>query len=198
MQIHTEQGKQETDNNNINSVNNIIEAILFASGESVSFTEIAVALDIAIPEMSNIILEVAKNYNSKNTGLEIIIIGDNAQLVARSENIEYIRKVLKSEVRQTRVLSKAALEILAIVAYNQPVTKNYMEQIRGVDCAYMLGNLIERGYIEEKGILEVPGRPRLYGTTIKFLAQFGLTGLSDLPEIENFKSINIDTSAEDS
>jgi len=179
-------------------MNNIIEAILFASGESVSFTEIAVALDIAIPEMSNIILEVAKNYNSKNTGLEIIIIGDNAQLVARSENIEYIRKVLKSEVRQTRVLSKAALEILAIVAYNQPVTKNYMEQIRGVDCAYMLGNLIERGYIEEKGILEVPGRPRLYGTTIKFLAQFGLTNLSNLPEKENFKSNNIDTSAKNS
>jgi segregation and condensation protein B len=135
-----------------------------------------------------IILEFAKNYNLKNTGLEVIILEDNAQLIARAENIEYIKKVLKSGTRQMRVLSKSALEIIAIVAYNQPVTKNYIEQSRGVDCAYMLGSLIERGYIEEKGVLELPGRPKLYGTTIKFLAQFGLSDLSELPEIEKFKS----------
>jgi len=199
MQIHTEQGVEDNNINGADNITNIIEAVLFASGEPVSFTEIAAVLGIAASEIREIIVEFAKNYNLRNTGLEIIVIEDNAQLIARAENIEYIRKVLKSEVRQSRVLSKPALEILAIIAYNQPVTRNYMEQIRGVDCSYMLGNLIERGYIEEKGILEVPGRPRLYGTTIKFLAQFGLTDISGLPEIEKFKDTNIDvvSSAED-
>ena len=187
MQIHAEHGIEKA-SSAINNMNNIIEAILFASGEPVSFAELSAALDITLSEVQEIILDFAKSYNEKQSGLEIIIIEDNAQLIARAENIDYIRKVLKSEVRQSRVLSKPALEILAIVAYNQPVTRNYMEQIRGVDCAYMLGSLIERGYIEEKGVLEVPGRPRLYGTTIKFLAQFGLTDLSGLPEIEKFRS----------
>jgi len=166
---------------------NIIEAILFSSGEPVSFAEIAEALEIIIEKAQRVIIDFAESYNLKNTGLEVIIIKENAQIIARAENIEYIKKVLKSGTRQMRVLSKPALEILAILAYNQPVTRNYIEQIRGVDCAYMLGSLIERGYVEEKGALEVPGRPKLYGTTIKFLAQFGLSDLSELPEIEKFR-----------
>ena len=197
MQIHVEQRVEKT-GSAVNNIYNIIEAILFASGEPVSFKELAAALDIAMSEeVREIILEFANSYNEKQSGLEIIIIEDNAQLVARAENIEYIKKVLKSEVRQSRVLSKPALEILAITAYNQPVTRNYIEQIRGVDCTYMLNSLIERGYIEEKGVLEVPGRPRLYGTTIKFLAQFGLTDLSELPEIENFRNSDTETSIDD-
>ena len=187
MQIHVEPRVEKT-GSAVDNMNNIIEAILFASGEPVSFAELANAFDITMLEVQELILDFAKSYNDKQSGLEIIIIEDNAQLIARAENIEYIRKVLKSEARQFRVLSKPALEILAIVAYNQPVTRNYIEQIRGVDCTYMLNSLIERGYIEEKGVLEVPGRPRLYGTTIKFLAQFGLTDLSELPEIENFRN----------
>lgn len=186
MQICFEQG-EESGVRAMVETGNIIEAILFSSGEPVSFAEIADALEIKKSEAGDIILKFAEDYNLKNTGLEVIVLEDNAQLIARVEHIDYIKKVLKSGTRQTRVLSKSALEILAIVAYNQPVTKNYIEQIRGVDCAYMLGSLIERGYIEEKGVLEVPGRPKLYGTTIKFLAQFGLSDLSGLPEIEKFK-----------
>ena len=186
MQINFEQG-EERRIERVTPDENIIEAILFSSGEPVSFAEIADALEIKESEAGDLILEFAENYNSRKTGLEIIIMEEHAQLIARAENIEYIKKVLKSETRQTRVLSKSALEILAIAAYNQPVTRNYIEQIRGVDCAYMLGSLIERGYIEEKGALELPGRPKLYGTTIKFLAQFGLSDLSELPELEKFK-----------
>lgn len=168
---------------------NIIEAVLFASGEPVGFDEIAEALEMSgAADAHDIILEFAAGYNLRKTGLEVVISGKNAQLVARSENIEYIKRVLKSGARQARVLSKSALEILAIAAYNQPVTRNYIEQLRGVDCAYMLGSLIDRGYIEEQGVLEVPGRPKLYGTTVKFLAQFGLADLSELPEIEKFKN----------
>jgi segregation and condensation protein B len=182
MQICFEQGEKSGIN-----FENIIEAVLFSSGEPVSFAEIAEALEIKKSEAGDIIIKFAESYNLKNTGLEVIILEDNAQLIARVEHIDYIKKVLKSGTRQMRVLSKSALEILAIVAYHQPITRSYIEQIRGVDCTYMLGSLIERGYIEEKGVLEVPGRPKLYGTTIKFLAQFGLSDLSELPEIEKFR-----------
>jgi len=171
-----------------NSIENIIEAVLFSSGEPVNFADIAEALDIKKNEIKNIIADFAEHYNAKNTGLEVIILDDNVQLVARAEHIEYIKKVLKSNARQTRNLSKSALEILAITAYNQPVTKSYIEQIRGVDCAYMLNSLIERGYIEEKGRLDVPGKPHLFGTTVKFLSLFGLSAIEDLPAIEKFKN----------
>lgn len=167
---------------------NIIEAILFSSGDPVNFADIAEALELKINEAENIITDFAENYNAKNTGLEIILLDDNVQLVARAGNIEYIKRVLKSNTRQTRSLSKSAFEILAIVAYNQPVTKGYIEQIRGVDCAYMLNSLIERGYIEERGRLDVPGKPHLYGTTVRFLAMFGLSCIEDLPDIEKFKN----------
>jgi len=178
----------------IKSVENIIEAVLFSAGDTVSFLDILnISEDLKIKkeDLQNIILNFAENYNLKNTGLEVIILEDNIQLVSRPENIEYIKKVLKSNARQTRSLSRSAFEILAIIAYNQPVTKNYIEQLRGVDCTYMLNSLIERGYIEERGRLELPGRPFVYGTTIKFLSYFGLSNITDLPEIENFKK-NID------
>ena len=190
MQICFEQGEGR----GLDNIDNIIEAVLFSSGEPVSFGEIAGALEIDYSEARDLIVGFASGYNLRNTGLEVIIVEDNAQLIARAENIEYIKRVLKSETRQARVLSKAALEILAIAAYNQPVTRNFIEEIRGVDCAYMLGSLIERGYIEEKGVLEAPGRPKLYGTTIKFLAQFGMSDLSELPELEKFRESLVDAS----
>jgi len=179
-------------------IENIIEAILFSSGESVNLSDILdISEDLGIEknDLQNIIIDFAENYNNKNTGLEIIFAEDNIQLVARAEYIEYIKKVLKSNARQTRNLSKSAFEILAVVAYNQPVTKNYIEQMRGVDCSYMLNSLIERGYIEERGRLELPGKPYVYGTTLKFLTLFGLSEISELPEIEKFKN-NLDNNGE--
>jgi len=172
----------------IEQIENIIEAVLFASGEPVSLAEIAAALEIDRDDAHEIILKFAENYNAKKTGLEVLILAENAQIVARAAHIGYIRKVLKSDARRERVLSKVSLEILAIVAYNQPVTRCFVEQVRGVDSTYTLGNLIDRGYIEEAGHLEVAGRPKLYGTTVKFLAQFGLKDLSELPDIEQFKN----------
>ena len=185
--------KEPTEN-----IENIIEAVLFSSGEPVNFSDILdIAEDLGLEksELKDIILKFAYDYNAKNTGLEIIIIEDNIQLIARAEHIEYIKKVLKSNARQTRSLSKSAFEILAVVAYNQPVTKNYIEQMRGVDCAYMLNSLIERGYVEERGRLELPGKPYVYGTTLKFLSLFGLSDISELPDIDKFKN-NIDSIGE--
>ena len=176
---------------NIGNIVNIIEAVLFSAGEPVKMADI---LDIADElgaekgELEDIIHNTAESYNAKNTGLEIIVMEEYIQMVARAEYIEYIKKVLKSNARQNRGLSKSAFEILAVVAYNQPVTKNYIEQMRGVDCSYMLSSLIERGYIEERGRLELPGKPFVYGTTIKFLSLFGLSDVTELPDIEKFKN----------
>ncbi|MCL2813479.1 MAG: SMC-Scp complex subunit ScpB [Oscillospiraceae bacterium] len=178
------------DRNSMESAENIIEAVLFSAGEPVNFSDIldiAEDLGFAKADLKNMILQFADDYNAKNTGLEIVVAGGYVQLVARAEHIEYIKKVLKSNARQTKSLSKAALEILAVVAYNQPVTKNYIEQMRGVDCAYMIGALLDRGYIEERGRLDLPGKPYVYGTTVKFLSLFGLSDISQLPEIEKFK-----------
>ena len=194
MQIYFEQEEIAKVAFDVSSIENIIEAVLFSAGEYVNFSDIlALAEDLGLtkPELKDIILNFAENYNAKNTGLEIVILEDNVQLLARAENIEYIKKVLKSNARQARSLSKSAFEILAVIAYNQPVTKNYIEQMRGVDCAYMLNSLIERGYVEERGRLDLPGKPYVYGTTVKFLSLFGLSDISDLPEIEKFKN-NID------
>ena len=188
MQIYFEQEKNIKD---INDIENIIEAILFSSGECVNFADIldiAGDLEIERSDLKNIILNFAENYNLKNTGLEVIVLEDNIQLVARAEHIDYIKKVLKSNARQTRNLSKSAFEILAVVAYNQPVTKNYVEQMRGVDCTYMLNSLMERGYVEEQGRLDLPGKPYVYGTTVRFLSLFGLSDISELPDIEKFKN----------
>ena len=182
----------------MSDIENIIEAVLFSAGEPLNFSDIAdIAEDLGIakPELKNIILQFAETYNAKNTGLEVVIAGEYVQLVARAEHIEYIKKVLKSNARQTKSLSKSAFEILAVVAYNQPVTKNYIEQMRGVDCAYMLSALIERGYIEERGRLDLPGKPYVYGTTVKFLSLFGLSDISELPNIEKF-GIGIDRETE--
>ena len=182
----------------IKNIENIIEAVLFSAGDSVNFLDIYdIAEDLGLKKsvLKNIILNFAEKYNAKNTGLEVIVLADNVQLVTRPEHIEYIKKVLKSNARQTRSLSKSAFEILAIIAYNQPVTKNFIEQLRGVDCTYMLNNLIERGYIEERGRLDLPGRPFIYGTTIKFLSLFGLSDITNLPEIKKFKN-NIDNPEE--
>ena len=174
----------------MDSVENVIEAVLFSAGEPVNFSDIpdiAEDLGLAKADLNDIILRFADDYNARNTGLEVVIAGECVQLVARADHIESIKKVLKSNARQTRNLSKSALEILAVISYNQPVTKNYIEQMRGVDCAYMIGALIERGYIEERGKLDLPGRPYVYGTTAKFLSLFGLSDISELPKIEKFK-----------
>ena len=184
---------ENLDNNNIN-IGNIIEAVLFSAGEPVNFADIeSIAEDLGLEnsDLRDIILKFAGDYNAKNTGLEVVITEEYIQMVARAAHINHIKKVLKSNARQTRSLSKSAFEILAVVAYNQPVTKNYIEQMRGVDCAYMLGSLIERGYIEERGRLDLPGKPYVYGTTIRFLSLFGLSDIAELPDIDKFKELKI-------
>ena len=158
-----------------------IEAILFANGASVSLTRIAQALEITEDEAQSHMDALINDYNAQNRGITIIKLDDSYQMVSRKEFAPQIRTVM--DLRRNTPLSQAALEVLAVVAYNQPVTKAFVEQVRGVDCSGVIGSLTTKGLVEEKGRLELPGRPLLYGTTEHFLRCFNLTNLDELPPL---------------
>lgn len=158
-----------------------IEAILFASGEPLEVSRIAEALELDNDMVQALLFEVGANLDNRKSGICLLKLGNKYQLCSRVEYAPQIRTVL--DMKKNIPLSNAALEVLAVVAYNQPVTKAYIEQIRGVDCSGVVSTLCQKGLLEEKGRLELPGRPLLYGTTPNFLRCFCLTSLSDLPEL---------------
>lgn len=158
-----------------------IEAMLFAAAEPVESEKIAAVLEIETSEVLSLIAALQQEYVERESGLCIFKLAESFQLCSRKEYIEQIRALL--ELRKNTPLSQAALEVLAIVAYNQPVTKAFIEQVRGVDCSGVLRSLTEKVLIEEKGRLDLPGRPLLYGTTDNFLRCFGMESLEDLPEL---------------
>ena len=143
--------------------------------------KIAAVLEIETSEVLSLIAALQQEYVERESGLCILKLAESFQLCSRKEYIEQIRALL--ELRKNTPLSQAALEVLAIVAYNQPVTKAFIEQVRGVDCSGVLRSLTEKVLIEEKGRLDLPGRPLLYGTTDNFLRCFGMESLEDLPEL---------------
>lgn len=158
-----------------------IEAVLFAAGAPVPADRLAGALEIDPKSVKEYAEELILEYNASDRGLTIIKLEDSYQLCNKKEYGEYIRRTM--DLRRNTPLSQAALEVLAVVAYNQPVTKAFVEQVRGVDCSGVIGSLTTKGLIEEKGRLELPGRPLLYGTTENFLRSFQLSSLEDLPPL---------------
>lgn len=158
-----------------------IEAILFASGASVECARLAQALGISEEETQSRLEALADDYNKAQRGITIIRLKDSWQMVSRKEYAPQIRTVM--DLRRNTPLSQAALEVLAVVAYNQPVTKAFVEQVRGVDCSGVIGSLTAKELIEEKGRLELPGRPLLYGTTENFLRCFNIQDLEQLPPL---------------
>ncbi len=154
------------------------EAILFASGEPVKCERIALALGIGEAETDEVLSALSARLETENSGLRLVRINDKAQLCTRGEYAACIRVAL--ETRKPPALSQAALEVLAVIAYRQPVTRAYIEQVRGVDSAYTVSSLAEKGFIEEAGRLDVPGRPVLFRTTEQFLRVFGLASLAEL------------------
>ena len=154
------------------------EAILFASGEPVRCERIALALEIGSEETEEVLSALAAKLETENSGLRLVRLGEKAQLCTRGEYAACIRVAL--ETRKPPALSQAAMEVLAIAAYRQPVTRAYIEQVRGVDSAYTVSSLVEKGFLEESGRLEVPGRPALFRTTDQFLRVFGLASLAEL------------------
>lgn len=158
-----------------------VEAILFAAGESVEISRIAQALELTTKKAENLLEEVKEEFNSQNHGFKIMRYKDSYRFVTHKEYEEQIRMVM--DLNRKKPLSQAAMEVLAVIAYNQPVTKAFVEQIRGVDCSGVIGSLTVKGLIEEQGRLELPGRPLLYGTTENFLRCFNISSIEDLPPI---------------
>jgi len=158
-----------------------MEGILFTSGEPVSIERIAAVLGIDTALVADTATVIGDEYAARGAGIRLVRIENTLQLCSAPAFSDHIRLALESG-RQPR-LTQPALEVLAVVAYFQPVTKAYVEQVRGVDCSYTVSLLQTRGLIESRGRLAVPGRPTLYGTTPAFLRTFGITSLDELPEL---------------
>ena len=156
-----------------------VESILFASGEPVNIERICVALAIDRPTAERILQGLMDYYAYERRGMRLLKIEDCWQLCSAPDYAEAIRRAF--EIRKPAKLSQPALEVLTIIAYYQPVTRAYVDQIRGVDSSYTMSLLLDRGMIEECGRLQVPGRPRQYRTTKQFLRSFHLSSLDELP-----------------
>ena len=159
----------------------VIESILFVSGEPVKIARLAAATGLEEQAIESAANAMRDKYSFERRGIRLVRLDDALQLCSSPECSEYIRRAL--ETRKPPQLSQPALEVLAIVAYFQPVTRVFIEQARGVDSVYTLGSLLDRGLIEPCGRLAAPGRPLLYKTTHKFLLTFGIESLGELPEL---------------
>lgn len=161
----------------------ILEGILFASGEAVPVKRLSQVMEMSERETEKLLNEMAEQYNSSDErGIYLIRLEESYQLCTKREYYEYIHR-LKEKARRA-ALTNAGLEVLSVVAYNQPVTRSTVEFIRGVNSDGPINNLVASGLLEEKGRLDAPGRPILFGTTEEFLRCFNLSSLSDLPEID--------------
>ena len=158
-----------------------IEAILFAAGDSVPLARLSLVLGVSEQDVETSVKMLQESYVQQQRGMRILRLEDKVQMCSAPEYASFISKTL--EQRKPPVLSQPALETLAVVAYFQPVTRAYIEQVRGVDSSYTVGVLNERGLIEECGRLEVPGRPVLFRTTDVFLRTMGISSLDELPEL---------------
>ena len=158
-----------------------LEAILFAAGEPVKIDRLSLILDTDEQELGRIAGELAERYAREGRGMRILRLGDTLQMCSAPEYAPLITKAL--EQRKPPMLSQPALETLAITAYFQPVTRAYIDRVRGVDSSYTVGVLTERGLIEVCGHLEAPGRPALFQTTDVFLRTMGISDLSQLPPL---------------
>lgn len=167
----------------LNEELSIVEAILFASGDPIEKSRLAQASGIEEETIEKIINMLNDRYEENESALMIIKLSDSYQLCAREKFIDYIRAAM--ETRKAAPLSPAAMEVLTIIAYNQPVTKGFVEHIRGTDSSSVVNSLVEKNLLEEAGRLDVPGRPIAYKTTAAFLRSFQLSSLDDLPAVPN-------------
>lgn len=167
-------------------ISSAIEAILFAAGDSIPIDRLSLILGTPEDEVSLIARELAEKYEREGRGMRVLRLDDRLQMCSAPEYAPYITRAL--EQRKPPMLSQPALETLAVVAYFQPVTRAYIDQVRGVDSSYTVGVLAERGLIEVCGKLDVPGRPSLFRTTDVFLRTMGIENLSELPPLPDMSS----------
>lgn len=163
----------------------VIEAILFAAGKEIDKKELMSVLEISEDELKNIINDMQEEYKKSNRGIEIIKVDEGYQLATKEELYEYLYQIF--DKRNKPNLSQAALETLAIIAYNPKITRAEIETIRGVNSDGTMYKLLEYNLIEGVGKMDAPGRPTMYSTTSNFLKMFGLSSLNELPELPKYK-----------
>ena len=166
-------------------IKGIIEAILFASGKIVTLDELSLSLEIEKNEIAQIIEELKLEYEKENRGIEILFVNNGYTLSSKKELHEYIYPIIDKRAKLN--LSQAALEVLAIIAYNPKITRAEIENIRGVSSDASIYRLLEHNLIEEAGKLDLPGKPMSYKVTEEFMKKFGLNTLEDLPELPKYK-----------
>ena len=164
-----------------------LEAMLFAAGDPIEPAKLAEVLEIDIESVTKMLNHLSAMYDERESGLMLIKVDNKYQLCTRERHSEEVRKLL--EIKKNTPLSNAAFEVLAIIAYNKTVTRSFIEQVRGVDCSGPISSLVQKGLIEEKGRLDLPGRPLIYGTTDRFLRCFSLNSLEDLPELPKTEEV---------
>ena len=161
----------------------VLEGLLFVVGEDgLTIEQISDVLEITDDESKELIMELKKDYEDESRGLRIDFLGNRFKITTKFEHKEYYQKLLENP--ETNTLSQAALETLAIIAYNEPITRVQVDAIRGVSSASIVRKLVAKGFVKESGRSELPGRPILYETTNEFLDYFGLSSTEDLPNIE--------------
>lgn len=159
-----------------------IEAIMFAAGYPMKYDKLAEVLGLTPSEIKRHVSELAEKYNDDDHGIMILMFPETCQFCTKEQHLPLIKEALG--IKRGGNLSNSSMEVLAIVAYNQPVTRSFVDLVRGVDSNYAMNSLIDKGLIESCGRLDAPGRPMLYGTTDKFLRVFGISSVNELPEIE--------------
>ena len=164
-------------------IKGIVEAILFTMGESVALSRLAEVLEVEEEALKDLLEEMKGDYAGKDRGICLIELDGAYQICTKIETYEYVKKLVSQPKK--RSLTDVMLETLSIVAYKQPVTRSEIEEIRGVGCGNNLNRLIDYELIEEKGRLDTPGHPIIFGTTDKFLLTFGISNLTELPNISD-------------
>lgn len=165
----------------------VLEGLLFVVGdEGLTLDKVSTLLDIDVEESKKLLLELKQSYDSDARGLRISYLGDAFKLTTKKEHKDYYQKLMTND---NNMLSSAALETLAIIAYNQPITRLEVDELRGVNNSQMIRKLVAKGFIKESGKSKLPGRPNLYKTTSDFLDYFGLSSISELPDINVKKEL---------
>ena len=177
------------------TLRNRIECMLFVAGDPVAITELARALDLPTPKTRNLLSEMEYAYRVNERGVQLLVTADTAQLVSNRSYIEDVKKLINPD--ETKNVSQSLLETLAVIAYRQPVTRSDVERVRGVRCDYAVTQLQKLGLIVEVGRKDVVGHPTLFGTTDKFLRQFGIHALEEMPNFPYYSQEILEDSSEE-
>lgn len=168
---------------NINQLSGAVEAVLFACAEPMTPEKIAEIVQCDEGKVRDVLGLISADCAKDNRGIRLLCLNGGYQLATKAECGEVVRRAL--EIRKNTPLSQAAFETLAVIAYNQPVTRGFVEQVRGIDSSSVISGLVDKGLIEEYGRLDLPGRPMAYQTTENFLRCFGMESLEQLPQIDH-------------